>query len=98
MGEMEYELERLHQCLLEPEKVHSAELVCEKIAFDAFAGKYNWNGETLTAHRTLASGTEFRIGSIRDDAVIELVITFGAQGFEARKNVTKYLPKDTLSV
>jgi len=93
MGEMEYEFARLYECLVEPAKVQSAELVSENIAFDAFGGNYDWNDETLTARRLLASGTEFSIGSIRDDRVVELKITFGAQGFESRKNVTKYLPK-----
>jgi eukaryotic-like serine/threonine-protein kinase len=93
MGEMEFELSRIHQCLSNPEKVRSAELICERIFFDAFGGDYDWNDDESTASRRLASGTEFLVRSLEDDSIIELVITFAAQGHETRRNVAKYLTK-----
>jgi hypothetical protein len=93
MGEMEFELSRIYNCLTNPEAVLSAELIGERIFFDAFSGDYDWNDDELAARRRMASGTEIVARSLNDDSVIELVVTYGAQGYESRKNVSKYLPK-----
>jgi serine/threonine protein kinase len=93
MGEMEFELSRIHQCLTSPETVKSAELIAENLFFDVFAGDYEWNDDELAAKRRLASGIEFLIRSLQDDSMLELVVTYAAQGHEARKHVSKYLTK-----
>jgi eukaryotic-like serine/threonine-protein kinase len=93
MGELEFELSRLHQCLTQQDHIDSAELIAEQIAFEAFTDNYEWDEDRLIARRKMASGTEFTIRSINDDKAIELTITYSAQGFEARKNVIKYLAK-----
>ncbi|WP_257167303.1 SIR2 family protein [Bradyrhizobium sp. SRS-191] len=93
MGEMEFELSRIHQCLTMPDLVKSAELIAERLFFDAFAGDYEWNDDQSNATRRLASGIEFVMRCVEDDSGLELVITFTAQGHENRKHIAKYLSK-----
>jgi serine/threonine protein kinase len=93
MGEMEFELSRLYQCLTSANPVNSAELIAENLFFDAFSGDYEWDDDELTARRGLPTGIEFAVKSLEDDSVLELVITYTAQGYETRKHISKYLTK-----
>jgi serine/threonine protein kinase len=94
MGQIERELQRLHETVNNSATVNSAELWSEEIAARSdIARSYTWDQDALTATARLASGIEISLRGRETVRLVELRIGWSSFGAEDRKKLGRYIGK-----
>lgn len=97
MSQIEDELERLQEALVDPKSVQSAELWADELAARVEhrlgTGKtYDWNQDRGVAVFHFASGVELRIGGNEIERRVKAWISWTRSGVHEYKRIRKYLP------
>lgn len=93
VGQIEAELVRLRDVVLDPASVSSAELVAEEVAARTTFGEvYQWHEDAFAAECALGSGLSVIIRGNETMRAVQLEVKWISSGTEDRKRVGKWLP------
>ena len=92
MTQIQSELQRLQEAVLDPQAPKSAELVAEEIAARCrFSEGYEWDANMLAAVKQQASEVEFEIRGDESSSRVVASIGWGKPGVQGRRHLGKWI-------
>ena len=92
MTQIQFELERLRDAELDPEKVNHLDLIAEELLARAAIGDhYQWDEDQVVARVHLASGADVAVGANEKLGRVEVHVTWQSTGEADWKRVNKWL-------
>jgi len=94
MAQIEGELQRLQNAVMNPESVESAELVAEEIAARCrFMDGYSWNDDNTMAKKETASGVVLEVTGDESNRLVRVGLSWGLPGVRGKESVGKWIPQ-----
>ena len=98
MTQIQSELGRLYETIVNPRATVSAELIAEEVAARCeFGTKYDWDSETLTATRERSSGVKFEVRGDESSRRIVVNLVWGNPGVHGLDSLGKWIEPAMLS-
>ncbi len=92
MTQIQAELQRLREAILNPASPPSAELVAEEIAARCeFSHGYEWNANLLAAVKQQPSGVRFEIRGDETERRVFTSMSWGSPGVQGRRHLGKWI-------
>ncbi len=92
MTQIHVELQRLHDTVLNPSSLRSAELVAEELAARCeFSPEYEWDADQLSAVTEAASGVMLKIRGDESERSVFVSISWGLPGVQGRRHLGKWI-------
>ena len=92
MTQIQSELQRLQEAILDPQAPKSAELVAEEIAARCrFSEGYEWDANMLAAVKQQASEVEFEIRGDESSSRVVASIRWGKPGVQGKRHLGKWI-------
>jgi hypothetical protein len=99
MGQIQGELQRINEALMESNKVQSAELIAEEIiARTTFINNYTWDSNKLAAIIDLPSGINISMTGDESQRKIVFQVAWINKGYIEKRKIQKWLPKAALDI
>lgn len=93
MTQIQAELQRLLEIVVNPSSTRSAELVAEEIAFRCeFSSGYEWDPNQLSAIKTQPSGVRLEIRGDESARRVIVSASWGDPGVQGRRHLGKWIP------
>lgn len=92
MTQIQGELQRLRECVLNPTATRSAELLAEEMATRCeFSTGYDWDENRLAAVKEQASGVRLEIQGDESERKVYVSISWGEPGVHGRRHLGKWI-------
>ena len=92
MTQIQSELQRLRESVLDPTSIRSAELVAEEMAIRCeFSADYDWDPNRLSAVKEQASGVRLEIQGDESERKVYVSISWGEPGVHGRRHLGKWI-------